>query len=214
MVYIYAAALYCDDCGRRKQTNLRTAGKVPANMNPDTGEWPDGTTDSDAYPYGPMGNGGGEADCPQSCDDCGVFLENPLTDDGARYVEEAVLEALRDPTRTGGVALKEWAPYYGVSVEPCIKSAEEPAWTLCGLLVRDRLTLDKVEPFACGDCRAAAARNLRCWGIILPGEGDAAAEVLARTEAERREAFMFLCPRCGVTLPADGEHHDCPHEVG
>jgi hypothetical protein len=44
--------------------------------------------DSDEWPKGPYGNGGGESDCPQHCGDCHEFLENPLTPDGYQYVRE------------------------------------------------------------------------------------------------------------------------------
>lgn len=37
-------------------------------------------------------DGGGEADCPQHCANCGVPLENPLTSDGVQYVLEAAEE--------------------------------------------------------------------------------------------------------------------------
>ena len=57
--------------------------------------WPPGfdpedetTFDSDQYPKGPYCNGGGESDCPNHCDGCKVFLENPLTQDGENYVRE------------------------------------------------------------------------------------------------------------------------------
>ncbi|KKL11925.1 hypothetical protein LCGC14_2540860, partial [marine sediment metagenome] len=39
----------------------------------------------------PYLDGGGEADTPQHCDHCSVFLENPLTGDGYAYVIEALL---------------------------------------------------------------------------------------------------------------------------
>ncbi len=44
--------------------------------------------DSDDFPKGPYPDGGGEADGPSYCDDCGKFLENDLTDDGLRSVVE------------------------------------------------------------------------------------------------------------------------------
>ncbi len=75
--YIYKAALYCEDC----------AGEIPWAAIQDHPEWCD---DSDCCPQGPYPNGGGEADTPQHCDTCGVFLENPLTDDGVRYVVAAL----------------------------------------------------------------------------------------------------------------------------
>ena len=103
-VYIYSAALLCEPCGLERQRVLDTDCD-----NADTG-------DSDDYPQGPHTHGGGEADCPQHCDSCNVFLENPLTSDGYEYVANAIVEALRSPrTPTAeSIAITEWAPFYGL----------------------------------------------------------------------------------------------------
>lgn len=77
-VYIFQADIYCDDCGRDIQAGLEKA--VPL----------DERDDSDRYPQGPYGDGGGEADCPQHCGACRTFLYNPLTGDGEKYVVEKV----------------------------------------------------------------------------------------------------------------------------
>jgi hypothetical protein len=71
-VYLFQAALLCADCGAAMQ-----AACVPGK-------------DSDSYPQGPYPDGGGEADSPQHCDHCRAFLENPLTQEGYRYVLEQV----------------------------------------------------------------------------------------------------------------------------
>lgn len=95
LAYIYQAALLCEDCGkaarakchedennpvvriaRERNCSLRCAAEYESHY------------DSDDYPKGPFDNGGGEADSPQHCDHCGVFLENDLTTDGANYVRE------------------------------------------------------------------------------------------------------------------------------
>ena len=104
--YIYQAALYCEDCGRAIRKRLRQEGKAPDD-------------DSDNYPKGPFGDGGGESDCPEHCaayDDClnaidlpdgrkiGAWLENPLTGDGVNYVREAIA--------AGGEATKLWGQWY------------------------------------------------------------------------------------------------------
>ena len=111
-VYIYCADIYCEDCGEAaKRLILRTA-KAPA----DTG-------DSDDYPQGPYSDGGGEADTPQHCGDCGVFLGNELTGDGEDYVTAAIREAYSEaeaglplnrelyPLDLGPV-IKEWEDFY------------------------------------------------------------------------------------------------------
>ena len=75
--YIYRAALYCAPCGEALRERLAADGVQPAD-------------DSDAWPIGPYGQGGGEADTPQHCDACHVCLDNPLTGEGAAYVREAI----------------------------------------------------------------------------------------------------------------------------
>jgi len=91
-VYQYKASLYCEECG---DEIIESLGEPPH-------DWP---WDSNDYPVGP--EDASEADSPQSCDSCHVFLENPLTDDGNNYVIEqftthdSVTEVMR-----------EWAEFY------------------------------------------------------------------------------------------------------
>lgn len=73
--YAFKAALYCEDCARQIMTGLQQPAP-PFNV------------DSDSYPQGPLALGGGEADTPQHCDSCNVFLCNPLTPDGDSYVRD------------------------------------------------------------------------------------------------------------------------------
>lgn len=99
--YVYQAALWCEDCAEGVIEELDKAGTE------DTG-------DSDDYPQGPYADGGGEADCPQHCDGCGCFLENPLTSEGTNYVKEAV----REFRETGqGACAEEWAEFYDIPEE-------------------------------------------------------------------------------------------------
>ena len=70
-VYIYQAALICEDCAGY----IRQASSYK-------------TLDSWSYPQGPIADGGSEADCPQTCEHCHTFLENPLTDDGVACLVE------------------------------------------------------------------------------------------------------------------------------
>src|SRR5438477_360639 len=109
--YVFQAALYCEACGERLKEDLDTRGVE------DSG-------DSDDYPQGPYPEGGGESDSPQHCDsgeECataerlgrravGAFLENPLTDEGRAYVEQAVAE------NPESEAVKRWADFY--EIEP------------------------------------------------------------------------------------------------
>ena len=71
--YAYKAALYCADC----------ADDIKARLTPPVVPDDESSFDSDDYPKGPYDCGGGEADSPQHCDGCGLFLENPLTNEGA-----------------------------------------------------------------------------------------------------------------------------------
>jgi hypothetical protein len=79
-VYIYQAALLCEGCGEAQREHLDEAFKA-SGAAPGTDE-----DNSNRYPQGPYSDGGGEADSPQHCDQCSVFLENPLTPDGEDYV--------------------------------------------------------------------------------------------------------------------------------
>lgn len=102
LAYAYQAALLCEDCGKAHVDTLRSRGIE------DTG-------DSDDFPQGPYGDGGGEADTPQHCDWCNKFLENPLTDYGADYVRLAI----EDHNMTGrgsGYVIKAWGAFYGHDV--------------------------------------------------------------------------------------------------
>lgn len=97
-VYISQAALLCEDCGRELIKELRARGVE------DTG-------DSDDFPQGPHGDGGGEADMQQYCDagphclnafvlppgkcSIGCPLENPLTTEGQQHlIREIALDTI------------------------------------------------------------------------------------------------------------------------
>ena len=106
--YIFQAALLCTDCANA----VFATSEAPADCR----------EDSDNYPQGPYSNGGGEADCPQHCDHCGLFLENPLTPDGDTYVREKTDAYVHDDAswsevaekaeRAGEPVLAEWIIFY------------------------------------------------------------------------------------------------------
>ena len=100
--YVYQSALWCPDCIRDIKKRLKAKGKEPESPDDER------TYDSDDYPKGPYSQGGGEADTPNHCDGCKVFLENPLTSDG----EAAVRAAGRDPKNAKNPVVKEWKEYY------------------------------------------------------------------------------------------------------
>jgi hypothetical protein len=101
--YVYKAALYCPGCAAqiRKGRDVQMWPRVMQE-------------DSENVPQGPYPNGGGEADTPQHCDACGVFLESPLTPDGTRYVIEKLVEHARDGNGDAKV-LMEWAKFYNAA---------------------------------------------------------------------------------------------------
>lgn len=90
--YIYRAALYCEPCAKL----------IRADLDP--------AEDSDRFPQGPYPNGGGEADSPQHCDRCLLFLGNPLTSDGIEYTRQQIRKA--NPWRPG-ISILEWCAFYG-----------------------------------------------------------------------------------------------------
>lgn len=112
-VYIYAADLYCEDCGEAIQKRITEEGFAPEYPNDER------SYDSDEFPKGPYPDGGGEADYPQHCGagpDClnaiefpdgikvGAWLGNELTADGVEYVREVIQE--------GGEVAELRAEYY------------------------------------------------------------------------------------------------------
>jgi hypothetical protein len=106
-VYVYRAALYCEECG--DAIKVRLTDQAPEDASDES------SYDSDDYPKGPFDDGGGEADTPHHCDACGVFLENPLTGDGVEYVRETI-ERETIAGEVGKVAL-EWSAFYGIEPE-------------------------------------------------------------------------------------------------
>ena len=106
--FLYQAALYCPDCTRKIKRELRAEGKDPRDYE-DEHEY-----DSGEYPKGPFPEGGGEADIPQHCDLCHVFLENPLTSEGEAYVREAVREdhERRKRGEKANPVVGEWEAFY------------------------------------------------------------------------------------------------------
>ena len=95
-VYMYQADLYCENCTNEIGMVCHSEYHKPRGTN---------LCDSDCTPIGPYPDGGGEADCPNHCGGCGLFLENPLTQDGMDYVKDAI----EDGT---GTVVQEWKEFY------------------------------------------------------------------------------------------------------
>ena len=93
--YAYDAAMHCADCADA------------------SGMTAEGAEDSDGNPVGAAFSD--EADTPQHCDDCGVFLENALTDEGVRYVIEELQSY--EPGVGRPDVLREWAEFYEHQIE-------------------------------------------------------------------------------------------------
>lgn len=101
--YIFRAALLCEECAIATQEEcVRDGITRDADL-------------SDVYPQGPYPDGGGEADSPQHCDQCGTFLYNDLTDYGEDYVRELLAEHQRTG-RGNAAVLKEWSDFYGITL--------------------------------------------------------------------------------------------------
>lgn len=76
---------------------------------------------------GPHADGGGETDTPQHCGECHVFLENPLTSEGVKYVRESHRDNPSDTTR-------EWMAYYELKpLRPTILDEFTEAYVECAL---------------------------------------------------------------------------------
>ena len=98
--YIFQSDILCKDCGE----NIKKVLPPPSNYIFDD----ESSYDSDQWPKGPFGNGGGEADTPQHCGNCGLFLENPLTEDGEKYVIQKYLEYREFKKRDGLVTAETY----------------------------------------------------------------------------------------------------------
>lgn len=103
LVYIYQAALYCEECGEAICERLTAEGKAPEDPEDE------GSYDSGGFPKGPTEEG--ESDSPSHCDACHSFLESELTDEGADGVLESVERVLRGE-ESCGLCLGEWIDHY------------------------------------------------------------------------------------------------------
>ena len=92
--YIYNADIYCSDCKKAIIKRLKNDGVEPTEF------------DSETWPQGPYENGGGEADSPNHCGGCHIFMENPLTSDGVDYVKHWVNQTPKSEVT------KQWEEFY------------------------------------------------------------------------------------------------------
>ena len=99
-MFIYQADVFCDDCGLAIRAAIAAEGKAPENPDDEH------SYDSDEFPKGPYPDDE-ESDSPQHCgngESCfnavelpsghkiGMLLSTSLTDEGVRYLKEAIEE--------------------------------------------------------------------------------------------------------------------------
>ena len=108
--YLYQAALLCEKCAISEMVRL-TGGDIPIEALVSLASLP-AKEDSDHWPQGPYADGGGEADTPQHCDQCQLFLENPLTQEGVDYVQAQIEHGEGDQE-----VLREWHNHYWLDME-------------------------------------------------------------------------------------------------
>lgn len=104
--YIYQASIYCKSCGEELKKELTEQGKAPENP----GDFE--TFDSGDFPKGPFPRSMNESDSPEHCHDCGIFLENPLTDHGVDYVYRRIKGWSEQKGEYNKEIVKEWLDYY------------------------------------------------------------------------------------------------------
>lgn len=103
--YVYCDKLYCERCSSIVKAQAASrAARISRHRTGDPRLWP----------QGPCRNGGGSADLPHHCGNCGKFLKNPLTPAGVRYVMRVV--ACDSPVACE--VLKQWQDFYLGDYEP------------------------------------------------------------------------------------------------
>ena len=113
-IYMFQADVYCKPCGEAIAATL-----------PDPDAWEREHPDSNSYPIA-YDSSEGEADSPEHCDKCSLFLERNLTEYGGRYVKEIVAEDLSTEDKIVGI-VKEWIDFYGIDPLDCVD--EDVVWS-------------------------------------------------------------------------------------
>lgn len=159
---IYQADVWCDDCARHICAKIADANEAPANPDDER------SFDSDDYPklYDEENE---ESDSPQHCAGCGVFMENPLTSEGADYVKETVIEDIENGC-TDSVACTEWFPHY-----------DWIDWGSVGMCYRCGTWSTELEDEECPDC---VGRPVQGDFTITPCGSLGGKSALARLDGE------------------------------
>ena len=113
-IYMFDGDVYCTPCGEAIAATL-----------PDPDAWEREHPDSNSYPIA-YDSSEGEADSPEHCDKCNLFLERNLTEEGVRYVKEIVAEDLSTEDKIVGI-VKEWIDFYGIDPLDCVD--EDVVWS-------------------------------------------------------------------------------------
>lgn len=115
--YIYQADIYCEECAQKISNKIMVKPEKIFDTRNLKG------LSSDEFPHGPFPNGGGEADTPQHCGNCGLFLENALTGDGECYVRARIKFLKEFRSKEGLIKIEvvnelyKWEVFYGYLFE-------------------------------------------------------------------------------------------------
>src|ERR1700682_111947 len=112
-IYMYRGALYCGDCGEDIRESLTVDGEAPQDPEDEL------SYDSETFPKGPF-DSNDESDSPQSCDKCGIFLENRLTEEGIDHLHWMIIDSLHHGRVSA--ACRDWIEYYQVELEDLINN--------------------------------------------------------------------------------------------
>lgn len=119
-VYVYRAALLCEECGGKCKCKLTAEGKAPENPKDEH------TFDSDNFPKGPYGSDSNESDSVQYCDHCGCFLENPLTKEGRDSLMDWIIQALNDEVHESfSDNLVECIEFYDIELKDLVEHVRQ-----------------------------------------------------------------------------------------
>lgn len=107
--YAYRAAFYCAACASDLKVDLHNEGKEPPPKSA-------ARADSECWPQAESGSG--EADTPNHCDKCKVWLENPLTSVGRKRLATTLIDAF-DKCEITDELVRQWEGEFGTDHCPC-----------------------------------------------------------------------------------------------
>lgn len=110
MIYVYQAAFLCEVCGEGQRMYQKMEDTSPEDIKDEN------SYDSDDFPKGPYE--ASESDSPDHCDECNVFLENPLTAYGREELYRMVASALYNGSMNE--YMLEWIEFYDLDLREMI----------------------------------------------------------------------------------------------